>query len=147
MKRVRGALDVCLSLLFLYLGVWLYELGNYLALLLSGAQVTFVLSGVLPAGVVAVGGSSLPGVAKLLQVAVATGVLAPVYVVLRRSLSFTPLALLTLMAIYLTSFYWEFLSLVGTLPLALHEGLFTLLSLGALVLLSRADSNLRGLLW
>lgn len=143
----REALDFALAGCVLYLSVWLYEAGNYLALSLSGAQATLVMNGILPVGVVAVGGSALPGMAKLLQVAVAMGVLVPAYAVLRRSFSVTLLALITVMVTFLTSFYWEFLSLVGPLPLALHEAFFTLLSVGALVVFTRADSNLRGLLW
>ena len=144
----RTLFDFVLSPFLLYLSVWLYEGGNYLALLLGGQHVSLVMAGALPAGVVAIGQSALPGVAKVLQVAMTVGAVAPLYLLARRTaLAFTFVALACVVAFYLSSFYWELLSLVGPLPLVLHEGVFALLSLGGLALFMKADPKLRGLLW
>lgn len=144
-NHVQRILDCALAACVLYFSVWLYEVGNYLVLHLSGAHATIVLNGIFPAGVVAVGGGPLPGTAKLFQVVFAMGVLVPAYVLLRRGHSVSLIALLSVIVMYLTSFYWEFLSLVGPIPLVLHAMVYALLSLGALVALIRVDPRLKWL--
>lgn len=149
MKKTRGVVDVCLSLLLFYLGVWLYELGNFMALALSGMTPSLNFAGALPLGVSAV----FPGMSQLvfvkpLQVLLSSiAALSILYVVKGKGLLISQLTTLTLLSLYLASFYWEFLSLVGPLPLALHEVFYILLSMGALAFFTRADSNLRGLIW
>jgi len=148
-KLGRAAVDGGLAVLLLYLSFWFYEGGNYVAMLLVGQPGTLLMSGVLPASVVSAGQvSGLLVLAKPLQLFIVTGVALPIYLVLRRTgMKLCALASVGTLAVYLSSFYWELLTLVGFLPLALHELLFTLLSLGAVLLLTRKDPKLRALLW
>ncbi len=153
MKSDKGSrfrvLDVALLPVLLFLSVWIYELSNYAVMTLGGYQGTLIVQGVLPAGLVAVGQGSAPFVfAKPLQVLMATGLVLPLYLGLRRTrMHLSLLASASIMAIYLSSFYWELLSLVGPLPLPIHETLFTVISVLALTIFTRADSRLKMLIW
>ncbi len=147
-SRIR-VLDFALLPVLLYLSLWIYELSNYVVMALSGYQGTLIVQGFLPAGFVAVGQGASPFIlAKPLQVLMATGIVLPLYLGLRRTrMSLSLLASASIMAIYLSTFYWELLSLVGPLPLVLHEFLFTAVSLLALTIFTRADSRLKILIW
>ncbi len=146
-RHAGDIVDLALAACVLYLVVWLYEAANYLVLSLSGGHATLVVKGILPAGTVAVGVGAYPEAAKLLQVAIAMGVLVPAYAVLRGRFYLAQIALLTVMASVLASFYWEYVALLAPIPLAANEAFSTVITAGVLVLLARADSNLRGLIW
>ncbi len=152
MKSVNGSrfriLDLALLPVLFYLSVWIYELSNCAAMAVSGYQGTLVVQGVLPIGFVAVGQGSTFTLAKPLQVLMATGFVLPLYLGLRRTrMHLSLLACASIMAIYLSSFYWELLSLVGPLPLPFHEILFTVLSVIALTIFTRAEPRLKMLIW
>ncbi len=153
MKSDNGSLfrvlDFVLLPVLLYLSLWIYELSNYVVMAASGYQGSLIVQGVIPAGFVAVGQGSSPFIlAKPLQVLMATGSVLPLYIGLRRTrFQLSLLASASILAIYLSSFYWELLSLVGPLPLLFHETLFTVITVTALTIFTRADSRLKMLIW
>jgi hypothetical protein len=145
----RGVADLLLSLLFLYASFWIYELSNYAAFSIVGLSATISLAGALPSGVASVSsaGQQLMLV-KPIQVGLSCGAAGSIYYVARRSgATISSLAAAVSLSVFAASFYWEFLSLVGPLPLALHEGVYALLTLGGLAVMLRADPRLKGLVW
>ena len=135
-KRVLADAAACSATLFF--SFWLYEAGNWVVLTAEGAKATLVWNGFLPAGVFTVtqGGGDLLG-AKLLQIGICGGVtLAALRVMRSRELQMTTISLGALTGVYFSSFYWEILSFVGTIPLVIHEAIFAGISVttGAVVL-------------
>ena len=134
--RVLADAAACAATFFF--SFWLYVMGNWVGLTAEGAKASFVWNGLLPAGVFAVtqGGGDLLG-AKLLQMGICLGVTLTALGVMRsRELQMTTISLGGLTGVYISSFYWEILSSVGTIPLPVHEAIFAGFSLatGAVVL-------------
>lgn len=126
MSKTRVFVDVAASISALYLSVWLYEIGNWVSLTAAGTKASLAWGGVLPVGVFAVtqGGTDLLG-AKLLQVGICVGVaLAALFLLRRRGLRMATVTLGGLTGIYVSSIYWEVLSLTAFIPVALHETVY-----------------------
>jgi hypothetical protein len=113
-----------------------------------GANPSFMWAGFLPAGVAAVTseGASLGG-AKIIQIMLCT---APTLIAFagagRRGLGLTRITLRGLLGIYVTSAYWEMLSLTSYVPMMLHETVYIGLSIAAALALPRSISRLSGML-
>lgn len=149
MEPRRTLLDISLSLALLYFSVWIYELCNYAAFYVVGASASLYFDGVLPVGVASISGAGAELLlVKPIQVALCCAAGGSIYYVARRArATASSLVAAALLSLFCASFYWEALSLVGPLPLALHEVTFSLLSLGGLFGLSRLDPSLKGLFW
>ncbi len=121
--------DVASAVLLLYGAIWIYELSNYAVLAMVGSEVSLSLQGIFPAAVsgVVANGSYL-AVAKPFQVLLAMLGLGPVALLLKRhTLPFTEVAVVSCFSVFLASFYWEFLSLIGPLSQTLHMTIFSIL--------------------
>ena len=126
MSKGRAVADVAGSVAAVFLSVWLYEIGNWVSLTAAGAKVSFAWGGVLPVGVFAVtdGGSGFLG-AKLLQVGMIVSVTLAALILLRnREFRLTSMTLGGLLGIYVSSVYWEVLSLNAYVPIALNETIY-----------------------
>lgn len=114
----------------LYLFMWLYEIGNWLSLSVTGVHATILSSGVIPVG--AMGGSPEGtgfSIAKLLQVGICVGAtLIACRAVSRKGLRFTSVTLTGVTGMYIASMYWEMFSLTSFVPMVLHEATYVVLS-------------------
>jgi len=133
-------MDVLVCSLLAYVSVWIYELGNYLVLSASGADVSMAFLGALPIGVSAVTSNPQGMVlAKPLQVLITGSAMLAVLLFLRsRSLPISTTLASATFSVYLASSYWEILSLVGSSSYFVHLAGFTLLALAAQTGISRA---------
>jgi hypothetical protein len=113
-----------------YLSVWLYELANWLSLIIVGVNPTLVMAGLLPGGVMGVtSNSSVLALAKPLQTVISISAIGIIFACLRkRQLPATRFAVLCAASIYSASVYWELLSMLSFIPLMLHEAAFLALS-------------------
>ncbi len=140
MPRWAGLKDLAVGITALYLSVWLYEASNWISLTAAGGKAIFLWSGILPAGVASVttGGSDF-AIAKLLQVGICVALALPTFMtVRRRGLPFASVTLASIVGLYITSVYWEMLSLASLMPVGLHELSYVALSIGATAVLMRA---------
>ena len=128
----RAVVDASLALGLLYLAVWIYEVGNFLAFYVSGFNPSLTTAGVLPVGVSAmVSGTSQLALVKPLQVLFSASMAAAVYWFLRgRGMVFSQMAAVSMVGIFLASFYWEALSVASFIPIGVHVAIFTSLALG-----------------
>lgn len=132
-------LDILLSLMALYFSVWLYEIGNWVSLVVVGANPSLAWSGILPIGVVALSTHSGLLDAKLLQVGISVATIFALWMLTnRRGLPITSLTLAGSMGVYLASVYWEMLSLTSFVPMYIHETTYAVLCFGATFGLLRA---------
>ena len=143
----RNVLDLGATVALLYVSVWVYELGNYVAMAATGFDVSLLIFGVMPVGVVGVlSGPDGLGMTKPLQVALTASLMSVLYLRLRGSkLPLTTLTSLATIGVYSASMYWELLSALNSIPIIVHEGLFTAISfliIGAIMKLERAPKPL-----
>jgi hypothetical protein len=135
--------DAAAGLSVLYLSVWLYEIGNWVSLTAAGARASFLWSGILPSGVI--GTSSVASAfpeAKLLQVFICVSVTLTACVAARRkALPITSFTLAAVTSMYISSLYWEMLSLTSYVPMILHEAIYIVLTLAVTFGLLRALSR------
>ena len=135
----KHLLDISIGAALLYVGVWIYELGNLVALSAVGSQASLVFSGILPIGVSA----SLPDtnllvLAKPAQIVLSTlAMLGLFFLVRSMKLQLSSTVTITLAGIYLASAYWELLSSVGAISYEAHLAIFATLAVGAQVGLSK----------
>ena len=134
----KQLLDLSIGAALLYLGVWIYELGNLLALSAFGSQASLVFSGILPIGVSAsVSDTSLLVLAKPAQIALSTLAMFGLFSLVRSmKLQISSNVTITVISIFLASAYWELLSSVGAISYEAHLAIFTTLAIGAQVGLS-----------
>jgi hypothetical protein len=134
------ALDLGLTASFFALSVLVYELWNFLVLTGAGAQVSFILAGPLPAGVVAVSATSQPLiVAKLAQTFLCSVTFLGLFLIVRRrNLPFTKLASICMIGASLASVQWEFLSTAYTCSYAFQTVAFMLLEVAFSTLIIRS---------
>jgi hypothetical protein len=134
----RQLVDVSVGVAILYAAVWIYELGNLVALSAVGSQASLVFSGILPIGVSAsVPHTNLLMFAKPAQIALSTLTMLALFSLVRSmKLQFSLNVTLTMASIYLASAYWELLSSVGTISYEAHLAIFATLAIGAQVGLS-----------
>jgi hypothetical protein len=121
----RLPVDLVASALVPLLGVWTYEFSNLIVLAAQGVSVSFSMAGWIPLGVAGVSQNGLSPLTKVLQIALATGLLVPIWALFSKArLLAAETFLLSAVAIYLASAYWEMLSLLTIIPFAAHESLF-----------------------
>jgi hypothetical protein len=108
--------DLAATGLILYLSVWVYEFANLLSLSLGGHEVSLSFSSILPVGAVSISSSAASiGDPKILQVLGCTAVGISAIMITRRSrLLMAEMASVTVLGVYLASFYWEALPLEVT---------------------------------
>ena len=120
MGRLKHVVDIAFAVVLLYISYWVYELSNYIAYSLAGLSPTISIAGFLPPGVAAVVGQGTLLV-KIVQVLIACTVPIAVLLVARVArLPAVALASITILSIFIASFYWEFLSSGSSAPLDLH---------------------------
>ena len=140
MSRPRLTIaDIVVSALIPYLALWLYEASNWVTLAAQGYSVSFTMAGLLPLGVVGVStGGPLPAT-KVIQLVLAIGPLACSAMLLSRAnLRIAEAFAVSFIAVYFASAYWEMLSLLVVLPMAVHVGVFVVGTGCLSVLLLRA---------
>jgi len=120
MRRLKHVVDLAFAVVLLYVSYWVYELSNFIAYSLAGLSPTISVAGFLPAGISAVVGQGTLLV-KIFQVFIACTVPIAVLLVARVArLPAVALASITILSIFIASFYWEFLSSAKDAPLDLH---------------------------
>jgi hypothetical protein len=108
-----------------FLAVWLYEVSNLIVLAGQGYGVSLSMAGWLPLGVAGVSSGGISLLTKGLQIIVAVGLILPLGFVFSRSrLLVAETFVVSTVGIYLASAYWELLSILTVVPVALHTGLF-----------------------
>jgi len=120
MRRLKHVVDLAFAVVLLYVSYWVYELSNFIAYSLAGLSPTISVAGLLPAGISAVVGQGTLLV-KILQVLIACTV--PIAVLLAARVARLPavaVASITILSIFIASFYWEFLSSASSASLDLH---------------------------
>jgi len=109
----------------LLLAIWAYEISNLIVLAVQGVSVSLAMAGWIPIGVGGVSQGGVSPLTKVLQIALATGLLVPAWALFSKArLVVAETFVLSTLAIYLASAYWEMLSLLTILPMAVHESLF-----------------------
>lgn len=143
-RGTRVALDLSFAGFFLYIGLWVYELSNWVSLTLLGCQSTLSLSGLFPAGVSGV--STVQGdlvLAKPLQIAVSVGAVLLLLLLLHRfNLPVTKLIMIGTASAYFATAYWEALSFSWIPTTPTGQGLFAVLNALAMLLLTFAVQKL-----
>jgi hypothetical protein len=142
--KAANLVDVVSSVTALYLSVWMYEIGNWVSLTISGARATILMVGILPRGVVGLpaGGTDF-GCVKLIQIIICVEAAFVALMLVRRgNLPFTRVTIVSIVGIYITSAYWEMLSLTAFVPILLHESIYIGLSLVTSVVLLTAVGRL-----
>lgn len=126
MKRSKLlAVDLLVSVGVPFLGLWLYELSNWVVLALQGYAVTFSMAGWLPVGVAAVTSGGVSLVTKAVQVVIASSLILPLCVVFaKKKLMAAKTLAVSTVGVYIASAYWEILSAPGALPMPLHTFVF-----------------------
>ncbi|MGD0477315.1 MAG: hypothetical protein ABSB29_04000 [Nitrososphaerales archaeon] len=137
-------MDLVASAVALYLSVWVYEIGNWVSLTISGAKATILMAGALPEGVVGLSTNGTGfGSAKLLQVILCSALAFSVLLLLRkRKLPLTRITIISIMSLYIASIYWEILSLTTFAPILPHEAIYVCLSVLTAGVLLMAFSRL-----
>lgn len=127
---MTALIDIVTSAVALYLSVWVYEIGNWVSLTISGAKATILMAGALPEGVVGLSTNGMDfGSAKLLQVILCSALAFSALLLLRRrKLPLARITIISIMSLYITSMYWEILSLTTFVPILLHEAIYVCLS-------------------
>jgi hypothetical protein len=117
--------DLAVSASLPLLAVWLYEVSNYIVLAAQGNSVSLSTSGWIPLGVSDVSLGGISPFTKAAQVVVAVGLLLPLGTLMSRARLFLARTMVvSFLAVYLASTYWEMLSLLTFLPMAAHAGFF-----------------------
>lgn len=127
---MAALMDLVASAVSLYLSVWVYEIGNWVSLTTSGAKATVLIAGALPEGAVGLSTDGMDfGSAKLLQVILCSALAFSALLLLRRcKLPLTKVTIICIVSLYVTSIYWEILSLTTFVPILLHEAIYVCLS-------------------
>lgn len=91
----------------------------------QGASVSLSMAGWIPLGVAGVSQGALSPFTKIIQVAMATCLILPLGAMFsKKGLIIAESVVLSTVGIYLASSYWEMLSLLTVVPMALHTGIF-----------------------
>jgi hypothetical protein len=139
--------DLAASTAVLFGAVWIYEISNWISLGLQGYPASISIAGALPLGVVSVSPVGPSPLTKGLQVAIAVGLLLPALIGFARArLLVAEAFVLSTAGVYLASFYWEMLSVLTVLPIAVHTGIFLAGTCSVSILLARGSDRLRHIL-
>jgi hypothetical protein len=119
------AMDLALAAMVPFLSVWFYEISNLIVLAEQGYSVAISMFGLLPLGVAGVSTGVLSPATKVIQVVLA---LVPLLVLAKlfskADLRIAEAFAISFVGVYFASMYWEMLSLLTTLPMAVHIGVF-----------------------
>ena len=108
-----------------FLAVWVYEVSNMIALSIQGDQVSLTVAGWVPVGVAGVSQGALSPVTKVAQVLLCTSLLALPFSLLARARFLVAKSfVLTTIAAFAASTYWELLSQLTVLSMAAHTAIF-----------------------
>jgi hypothetical protein len=119
------ASDLAVSALVPFLALWIYEISNLVVLVTQGARVSLSVAGWIPLGVSGVSQGGLSPLTKVLQVVMATGLLLPLGTLFsREKLLIARTIVVSSVGVYLASGYWEILSLLTVVPMAVHTLVF-----------------------
>jgi len=130
--------DLTVSVLVPFLALWVYEISNLIALASQGDGVSLTLSGLIPLGVAGVSQGALSPLTKILQIAMATGLILPFGIIFsKKGLIIAETVILSTLGVYLASSYWEMLSLLTEVPMALHTGIFIAGTCAVVLVLAR----------
>ena len=107
------------------LALWVYEITNLAVLAAQGDEVTLSIAGWIPLGVAGVSQGGLLPLTKVLQMGLAAGLILPLrWLFARSGLRVAETFVLSTLGVYLASAYWEVLSLVTTVSMEVHSGIF-----------------------
>jgi hypothetical protein len=135
-RTKRLLADLVVASFVPFLGIWLYEIGNWFALGIQGYDVSLSTAGWIPLGVSAVTSGMASPLTKGIQVVAAVGALMILRTLLSRSrLMIAEALVLSTMGIFLASVYWEMLSLLTFIPMAIHVGVFLFGTCGSILIL------------
>ena len=141
---ISALVDSAGSIAILYVSVWIYEISNYLAMSLGGAQASLVIQGFLPVGVMAASANAGNFLVKSVQVLISVSILLALFVGIKgRATPLTRLTTIGMVSVFMASSYWEALDLLGVVPLAIHEAIFVALICCIMYILSRLLSGKR----
>jgi hypothetical protein len=136
------AFDFILSASVPFLALWIYEISNFAVLAAQGSSVSLSMNGLLPLGVAGVSSVGLSPLTKILQVALAIAFILPLGAAFSKQRLFISMAsVLSSVGIYLASAYWEMLSLLSTIPMSVHVGVFIAGTSAIAVILLRSLSR------
>jgi len=108
-----------------FLGIWLYELSNWIVLAPQGYAVTFSMAGWLPVGVAVVSSGGVSLLTKALQMVIATSLVLPLcFLFSRKGLVVARTLAVSTVGVYIASAYWEMLSALEAQSMALHTFVF-----------------------
>ncbi len=126
MRHLKHIFDLPIAILLLYLSYWVYALSNYVAYSLAGLNPSISLAGLFPVGISTVLGLQQATIlVKVLQVLISCTVPFAALLVARVvRLPCTVLASITILSIFIASFYWEALSSASGTSLDLHTVAF-----------------------
>lgn len=117
--------DLFITALVPFFAIWLYEISNWIALVEQGYRASLTLAGWLPLGVAGTTTGSLSPLTKVIQVAVAIGILFPLGKLFSKiGLLIAETFILSTVGVYLASLYWESLFMLSVFPMVLHVGIF-----------------------
>jgi len=124
-RSKRVAVDLVVSAAVPFIAIWLYEWANWIAMAGQGYSATLTVSGWLPSGVAAVSTGGISPLTKSFQVVLAISFLVPFGALFGRAKLFVSKTLVISMAgVFVASSYWELLSVVNTVPMAVHTTIF-----------------------
>jgi hypothetical protein len=125
LRSKKIAADLVVTALVPLVAVWLYELSNMAVLSAQGASVSLTVAGWVPVGVAGVSSAAPSPLTKMAQILLSTGSLLPLTVLFSKAKLFLARAfLLSTAGAFLASTYWELLSLLTVVPMAVHLGIF-----------------------
>ena len=123
LKRV--VIDLAASAAVPFLGIWAYEIANWIAMAAQGYPASLTVSGWLPLGVSAVSSGGISPLTKVIQVILAVAFLVPLGAVFGRArLPISRTLVVSMAGVFIASSYWEALSVADALPMAVHTAVF-----------------------
>jgi len=117
--------DLVASAAVPFVAVWVYEIANWLVLAAQGYVVSFSVTAGLPVGVAVVSAQGVSPLTKVFQVAISVGLLSPLAALFSRKGLFVAEAIvISTLGAYVASSYWELLSVLTVIPVAVHVLVF-----------------------
>ena len=123
---VRAFADVGLAIVLLYLSFWIYEAANFVALSLWGAQASISMNGIFPAGTASITTfSTWSPAAKVIQTALSGLAIIPVAFGAKKTrFLITEISAICVLSVFMSSFYWEALTLIPEISYPIHVSVF-----------------------
>jgi hypothetical protein len=119
------AAEIALTAVLPFLAIWVYEISNMVAILVQGGQASLTVAGWIPVGVTGVSQGALSPLTKVVQILLATSLLAPLFALFSRAGFLVAKSfLLATAGTFVASTYWELLSQLTVEPMTVHVGIF-----------------------